>query len=439
MRKIISVLLLCISVGFASVADVAALAEQAGGIPAESKTAASTSKPDPGSDLDRILSGEEAVPVFSGKEIERDFHVGAARFRTWMHKQRFAFYTFLIASGVSILIGAGLAVSVRYLVSRNESQKHRMRWQIIAVLSGPVILMLVSGAIFLFLLPILHSVPLIYSLEARLFFTWQTLLAAWAGFQVIALLDFRMRQYSEKPGNNLDSLMIDIVRKLLKIVLVMVTILFIGQSIFQLNITTLLAGAGVAGLAIAFASRETLANFFGTMVIILDRPFRIGDRIRAGEINGIVLSVGMRSTRLLSEDDSVFSIPNNQIAEEAIENISNRGVIRCMFTLGVVYGTTADQMELAMKLIHGIVDDFKGPDQPQRHPRVFFEKFADSSLNIRVIMWLKTTSFEKEEALRTELNLEILRQFEANGLEMAFNTITNCLTGSVQLLPPEKA
>ena len=145
---------------------------------------------------------------------------------------------------------------------------------------------------------------------------------------------------------------------------------------------------------------------------------------------------GMRSTRILTGYESIVSVPNNTIAEEAIENISNRGVIRYLFTAGLVYGTTAEQMQLAMKLIHEVVDNFKGPDAPQRNPRVFFEEFAASSLNIRVIMWLKTTSFEKEEALRTEINLEILRKFSENNLEMAFNTTTNCLTGSVQLLPP---
>lgn len=311
-----------------------------------------------------------------------------------------------------------------------------MRWLVVAALSGPVILMLASGAIFLFLLPILHSLPSIYPIEARLFFTWLTLLAAWAGFQVIAIFDLRLRSFAERPDSTLDSLMVDITRKVLKIVIAIVTILFIGQSIFQLNITTLLAGAGVAGLAVAFASRETLANFFGTMVIILDRPFRIGDRIKAGEVNGIVLSVGMRSTRILTGFESVVSIPNNTIAEEAIENISNRGVIRYLFTLGLVYGTTPEEMQLAMKLVHEVVDNFKGPDAPQRNPRVFFEEFAASSLNIRVIMWLKTTSFDVEEALRTEVNLEILRRFAENNLNMAFNTQTNCLTGSVQLLPP---
>lgn len=435
MRKIVSVLLLSASITFTFGAGVSELAEFEG-IPAGTSKKATPAAPAPSSDLDRILSGEEALPVFDEQAVTRDVHREAFRFRTWWARQKNELCSFLIASGVSILAGIGLALLTRYLVRRNEAGKHLIRWQMVAALSGPLILMLVSAAIFFFLLPVLHSLPHLYPIEARLFFTWLTLLAAWAGFQLIALFDLRLRNFAQKPDATLDSLMVDITRKMLKILIAIVTILFIGQSIFQLNITTLLAGAGVAGLAVAFASRETLANFFGTMVIILDRPFRIGDRISAGEINGIVLSVGMRSTRILTGYESIVSVPNNTIAEEAIENISNRGVIRYMFTLGLVYGTTAEQMQLAMKLVHEVVDNFKGPDAPQRNPRVFFEEFAASSLNIRVIMWLKTISFEKEEALRTEINLEILRKFSENNLEMAFNTLTNCLTGSVQLLPP---
>ena len=443
MRKIVFVLLLCVATGFALRAGIANAVREAEGLPAKSsqtsQSSQMTSTEEVESDLDRIISGEEALPVLNERAVSADMRDGMHRVRVWMHKQGDAFFTFLIASGVSILIGVALALFIRHLVARNDAEKRRMRWQVVAALSGPVILMLVSGAIFLFLLPILHSLPLLYPIEARLFFTWVTLLAAWAGFQVIALFDIRLRSFAQRPDSTLDSLMVDITRKLLKIVITIVTVLFIGQSIFQLNITTLLAGAGVAGLAVAFASRETLANFFGTMVIILDRPFRIGDRIKAGDVNGIVISVGMRSTRILTGYESIVSVPNNTIAEEAIENISNRGVIRYLFTVGLVYGTTAEQMQLAMKLIHEVVDNFKGPDAPQHNPRVFFEEFAASSLNIRVIMWLKTTSFEKEEALRTEINLEILRKFSENNLEMAFNTTTNCLSGAIQLLPPPPA
>ncbi len=154
-------------------------------------------------------------------------------------------------------------------------------------------------------------------------------------------------------------------------------------------------------------------------------------------MNGIVLSVGMRSTRILSADESIISMPNNRIAEIAIENISSCGVIRHMFTMGMVYETSAEQMTLAMKLLHGIADNFKGPDVPKYRPRIFFDGFGASSLNIRVLMWFKTTSFDMEEQLRTELNLEIVRQFNENGLSFAFNTVTNNLTGSVQLLSPD--
>lgn len=389
------------------------------------------------SDLDKILSGEEALPVLDREELAEEIHSRFSRFRSWLRQEEDALFTFMMASAISMLAGIGLALFVRYLVSRNEHQKHKLRWQFISALAGPVILMLVSAVIFLFLLPVLHSLPELYLFDARLFFTWLTLLTAWGGFQLITLFDTRMREFSKRTGNNLDGLMIDIIRKLMKVILVIATLLFIGQSIFQLNITTLLAGAGVVGLAVAFASRETLANFFGTLVIVLDRPFRIGDRIRAGDVNGIVLSVGMRSTRILSADESIISIPNNHIAEIAIENISNCGVIRHMFTLGMVYETSAEQMALAMKLLHGIADNFKGPDVPKYHPRIFFDGFGASSLNIRVIMWFKTTSFNMEEQLRTELNLEIIKQFNENGLSFAFNTVTNSLTGSIQLLPSQ--
>lgn len=235
-----------------------------------------------------------------------------------------------------------------------------------------------------------------------------------------------MRAFAKRPDNNLDALMIDITRKLLKITLAVVTVFFIGQSIFQLNITTLLAGAGVAGLAVAFASRETLSNFFGTLVIILDRPFRIGDRVRIGEVDGIVQTVGMRSTRILTANESLFSIPNSRIAEVPVENISNCGVIRYSFVLGLVYGTTADQMEQAMQLLHGIADNFKGQDAPAYKPRIFFEALGSSALNIRIIMWLKTTSYVVEERLRTEVNLAIVRKFHRSpGLSLAFTTVTN--------------
>ncbi len=439
MRRMIWVLMFCL-------AAVVAPAEEALSLPELPESAAETSSekkiPAPAkereedTELDRILSGEQALPVLNEERIAAKVDRRFSEAENWFVREKDAIFTLLIASGIAILAGAALAFGLRWLVARSDAECRRMRWQFVAALSGPVILMAVSGVIFLFLLPVLHSLPELYPLDARLFFTWITLLAARAGFQLITLLDVKMRAFAKRPDNSLDSLMVDITRKLLKIVLAVVTVLFIGQSIFQLNITTLLAGAGVVGLAVAFASRETLSNFFGTLVIILDRPFRIGDRVQIGDVNGLVQSVGMRSTRVITANESIFSIPNSRIAEQPIENISNRGVIRYTLVLGLDYATSAEQLQQAMTILREITTDFKGKDQPQYFPRIFFEEFGASALNIRVIMWLKTTSFDREEQLRTEVNLTILQRFNEAGLSLAFNTVTNNLTGSVQLLPP---
>lgn len=98
----------------------------------------------------------------------------------------------------------------------------------------------------------------------------------------------------------------------------------------------------------------------------------------------------MRSTRILTDDESVYTIPNSKIAESNIENISRRGLIRFAFTLGLVYDTSDENMAKAMKILHGIVDNFKGQDLPAYTPRIFFDTFGASAMNIRVIMWLKT-------------------------------------------------
>ena len=439
MRRMIWVLMFCLAAVVAPAEEALSLPElpeSAAETSSEKKNPAPAKEREEDTELDRILSGEQALPVLNEERIAAKVDRRFSEAENWFVREKDAIFTLLIASGIAILAGAALAFGLRWLVARSDAECRRMRWQFVAALSGPVILMAVSGVIFLFLLPVLHSLPELYPLDARLFFTWITLLAARAGFQLITLLDVKMRAFAKRPDNSLDSLMVDITRKLLKIVLAVVTVLFIGQSIFQLNITTLLAGAGVVGLAVAFASRETLSNFFGTLVIILDRPFRIGDRVQIGDVNGLVQSVGMRSTRVITANESVFSIPNSRIAEQPIENISNRGVIRYTLVLGLDYATSAEQLQQAMTILREITTDFKGKDQPQYFPRIFFEEFGASALNIRVIMWLKTTSFDREEQLRTEVNLTILQRFNEAGLSLAFNTVTNNLTGSVQLLPP---
>ena len=178
------------------------------------------------------------------------------------------------------------------------------------------------------------------------------------------------------------------------------------------------------GLGAALAAKDTLSNFFGTIVILFDRPFKLGDRIQTGGIEGVVCEVGMRSTKIIADDESVYTLPNSLLTTQPVRNINLKNHLKLMFELGMTYETTPEQMTRAIQLLHEIADDFHGTDRPGYSPRIFFSKLAESSLNITVILWLKTESFAQEETWRTELFTAILRRFAAENLNFAYNTQT---------------
>ena len=437
MRKILIPVLLLILAGLCSAAPESTLSlpeeteksEEVRKTPEKESQETRDSREDE-SEIDRILSGEETIPLVSEEELAQTLGQKVDAALDWFHRERHALFVLLAGAILTIGIGIGLGIGMQKIIRAQRAVKQNsLRWQLIWALSLPLLLLGVVIALFLLMLPVLQTLPRLYKFDARLFFTLVTLIITWAGMRLISVLSMRMSQYAASADNNLDQLMVEITRKVLKITLIIVSILFIGQSIFNLNITTLLAGAGVVGLAIAFASRETLANFFGTLVIILDRPFRCGDRIQVNGVDGLVKAVGMRSTRILTADESVYTIPNSRIAECDIENISNHGVIRFAFTIGLVYETPGGDIEKAMKILHEIADDFHGKDPQSRQPRVFFETLGSSALNLKVIMWLKTTTYETEEKWRTEINLAVINRFNEAGLNMAYNTVTSYLRG----------
>lgn len=389
-----------------------------------SSAAPATSKAkstNPDSDLTQFIDQEEAISTDEwSSHLEKDWDSATH----WFQKERHPLFVFMVNSILSIIIGVGIAWGLHYaLIQKERSVRRSFRWRLVEELTAPIILLLVLMAVFGFFLPVLQSLPRFYLLDARVFFTLVTLTTAWGGIRLVGVFDERLRQQQ----NTLDTLMVHITAKLLKLTLVCATLLFIGQRIFDFNITALLAGAGVVGLAIAFASRETLANFFGTMVIIFDRPFRVGDRIQINGIDGLVQCVGMRSTKILTANESLYTIPNSQLETGSIENISHRGVIRYMTTIGIVYESTDAQITQSIQLLHEIADNFKGQDQPAYIPRVFFDTFGDSALNIKLIMWLKTADFKQEEAWRTELNTAIFKRFNDANINMAYNTYTQYL------------
>nr|MDJ0876779.1 mechanosensitive ion channel [Desulfobacterales bacterium] len=183
-----------------------------------------------------------------------------------------------------------------------------------------------------------------------------------------------------------------------------------------LSFTAVFASAGIAGIALALAARETLANFFGGISILMDRPFKTGDFIllESGE-RGMVVNVGMRSTRLLTRDDIQIAIPNSIITNTKVINESApQPRFRIRIQVGVAYDSDIDHVEKVLLAIAGA----NKLVSPTPTPRVRFRSFGDSALDFELLCWARRP--HDKGRLIHELNQAIFKSFKAEGIEIPF-------------------
>lgn len=228
-----------------------------------------------------------------------------------------------------------------------------------------------------------------------------------------SIIENSIQKVSDLTGLSKD--IIPLVENVLKIVVIVGSLMVI-LSIWKINITPLLASAGIAGVAVAFAAKDTVANFFGGISVFVDKPFKIGDYIvlDQGE-RGEVVAIGVRSTRIRTRDDIQITIPNSIIANTKIINESApEPNFRVRIPVSVAYGSDIDLVQRTLTdlalLNQNIVAD--------PAPRVRFRQFGDSSLNFELLCWAK------EPALRGltvhELNCAIYKKFNEIGIRIPF-------------------
>lgn len=217
-----------------------------------------------------------------------------------------------------------------------------------------------------------------------------------------------------------------------KIVIFAVGLIFV-LSIWRINLTPVLASAGIAGVAVALAAKDTLANFFGGISIFMDRAYKIGDYIvlESGE-RGAVVTIGLRSTRIKTRDDIMITVPNSILATTKIINESApEPRFRVKIPIGIAYGS---DIELVERVLLGIAHD-NGNVLEEPGPRVRFRQFADSSLNFELLCWVT------EPAVRGlavhEINVEIDKQFRQNSILIPFPQRDVHIIGPARELPSE--
>lgn len=211
------------------------------------------------------------------------------------------------------------------------------------------------------------------------------------------------------------------IKKSLVAVFVVIGVLLTVQSLGY-NVSTILQGLGIGGLAFALAAQDTIANLFGSVVVAIDQPFKIGETVKIGAHTGLVEDIGLRSTKLRLTDKSLVVIPNKSVASEAISNLSRFTGRRVEQVLGLTYDTTPAQMEAVVQEIRQIIEREVEVDASSVH--VYFRDYSASSLDIWLAYTVKDADFAKHMALRQRLNLAFMRAIEARGLAFAFPSQT---------------
>ena len=238
--------------------------------------------------------------------------------------------------------------------------------------------------------------------------------------KILRIIGEFSRGLAVQRGNTYHILLLSLLQPLIAAILWIIAVLFLLDHVLGFNIGALLAGAGIAAMAVAFAAQNTIANIFGAISLILDRPFEIGQRIEVGDKSGVVESIGLRSTRLRTLDGTVWSIPNRTMTDTAILNFSTRPNFKHVFTITLTYSTGAEKLRRGKEILHSILDGYPLFDMEKLPPRITFSEMADCSLNLQVICWFQTTDFFAFTQAKEEITFRILEEFNREGLDFAF-------------------
>lgn len=245
----------------------------------------------------------------------------------------------------------------------------------------------------------------------------------YAVYCLVDVVDHYLTNLARRTESKVDDMLVPLVGKSIRITILVLVFLQVVQALSDKPITSILAGLGVGGLALALAGQDTIKNFFGSLVIVADKPFEIGDRIIVDGHDGPVESVGFRSTKIRTLTGHQVTVPNSEMVNKTVQNIGKRPYIRRLANITITYDTPPEKVERAIEILKEIIAHHEGmhPDFP---PRVFFNDFNDWSLNILMIYWYHPPHYWKYLEFSERVNKLILKRFNEEGIEFAFPTQT---------------
>ena len=313
-----------------------------------------------------------------------------------------------------------LEFSITVLKKLTSSQKNSIRHQLILALDKPIGLL---GATLVWFFCI-HFLQLKGLTESTLLITIQVIFyinLIWAFYRLTYVCENLLKNLFKQKESDLGFQLIPLLSQFMRLFVILIGGLMAMQNL-GVNVFSLLAGLGIGGLAFALAARDMVANFFGFIMILIDRPFRQGDWIITNDTEGSIETIGFRSTKVRTFYDSVISLPNASLANANIDNMGQRHYRRIKTYLGLTYDTSPAQIQ---KFISGIKEIIqKHPHTRKDNYHVVLHEYGPFSLNVLLYFFIKVPNWSMELIERQNIFLEIMKLAQKIGVEFAFPTQT---------------
>jgi MscS family membrane protein len=248
----------------------------------------------------------------------------------------------------------------------------------------------------------------------------------WYLYNLIDVIEVVVRRFVHDGEGSLDRQFVSLLSRSLRIFLVVVGTLSVAESVFHQDIGAWLAGFGIAGLAVSLAAQDSLKHLFGSFTILVERSFRIGDRVISGSIDGTIEDIGFRSTRLRTLAGHLVTIPNSNLVNAPIENMSRRPAIRRIVTLFIPGSTSSEKIRQVLDALGRIFqeDDLRGPVVlavaygGDRAPKVHFEDIQENVLKLTLTYWYAPANDPSYSDHAERVNLRIIEELDRVGVDL---------------------
>ncbi len=243
----------------------------------------------------------------------------------------------------------------------------------------------------------------------------------WAAYRLVDLVSAYLYKHAQESRNKLDDALVPLIPRTLKIFVTVIGFVFIADNL-NVDISSLLAGLGLGGLAFALAAKDMVQNLFGSITVLMDQTFSVGDWVIVDGVEGSVERIGFRSTRIRTFYNSLVTVPNSKFITATVDNMGERRYRRLSCKLSITYNTPPDRIEALCEGIRELVRQH--PYMRKDYYQVYLNEFAASSLEVLLYVFWETPEWSTELRERHRFLLDILRLAQRLGVEFAFPTQT---------------